>query len=319
MKTNGISVIVPVYNVAEYLPDCIESLKNQKLDTIEFMLIDDGSPDMSPILCEQAALEDDRFCVIHKHNGGQSATRNVGISICEAEYIAFVDSDDYVIGQPFEYALNLNKQEQADIICMEYTSNIDEKQISSEAYTVKEYSASQVYDLLCKRSFSDSPWNKLFNRELFENQYFDVGILNEDFLLLIKLLQNDIKVATSNYIGYFYRLHSGSTTGSGFKQNMIDALYNAYFVWKNVPYKECEKAVEEYFLYKILMFLINMPENYIKNNDENYKFVVEHLRKLRDKIAFTSLSKRDKLLLKLFSYKPLLAKLSVDFFMKMKG
>jgi len=317
-----ISVIVPVYNVDKYLPRCLKSLQEQTLDSIEFLLIDDGSPDCSPEVCEEMALSDDRFCVIHKPNGGQSATRNVGISISQGGYLAFVDSDDYVLNQPFEYAYNLAKDSDAHIVCMENLYGFEESSqtiINNTAFKTNKFSAPKVYDDLLRRKFSDSPWNKLFKKSLFNTQMFDVGKLNEDFLLLSKLLKNDITVLTTNYIGYYYRLHEGSTTGSGFKQNMIDALYNAHYVWKNVPYSECINATEEYFLYKILMFLINMPKSYMKEHNKDYMFAMEHLNMLKTKIKHVSLSQRDKLLLRLFLYQPILTKIFVDNYMKMKG
>ena len=317
-----VSVIVPIYNVEKYLPRCLESLQEQTLDSIEFLLIDDGSPDCSPEMCEEMALSDDRFCVIHKPNGGLSATRNVGISVSDGEYLAFVDSDDYVLNQPYEYAYNLTKNSDAHIVCMEnlygFDGNVQTVNNNTE-FEIKEYSASMVYDALCRRRFSDSAWNKLFKKSLFNTQMFDVGKLNEDFLLLSKLLKNDITVLTSNYIGYYYYLHEGSITGSGFKKNMIDALYNAHYVWENVPYSECINATEEYFLYKILMFLINMPKGYIKDKNKDYMFAMEHLTALRTKIKHVSLSRRDKLLLKLFLYQPIPTKIFVDNYMKMKG
>jgi len=314
-----ISVIVPVYNVEKYFPRCLESLKLQSYRKIEFILVDDGSPDNSPVMSEEIALEDDRFCVIHKPNGGQSRARNTAIGISSGKCISFVDSDDYVINEPFEYAFKLIVSENADIVTMENLCGDDGEQVKKEQGIddkTEKLTSYEVYNKLCMRAFSDSPWNKLFRRDLFENQYFDEGVLNEDFLLLVKLLKKKPSILTSNYIGYYYFLHAGSTTGSGFKKNMIDALYNAHFAYRNIPSLECKKSATEYFLYKILMFLVNMPIEYIKDNNDDYLFAYKNLKKLRKKINKTTLSLRDRTLLNMFCICPRITKKIVDKYMK---
>ena len=93
-----ISIIVPVYNVEQYLAECIESIKDQSLTDIEIILVDDGSPDNSGAICDDYARKDDRIRVIHKKNGGLSSARNAGLEVAIGEYIGFVDSDDWVEG-----------------------------------------------------------------------------------------------------------------------------------------------------------------------------------------------------------------------------
>lgn len=110
-----VSVIVPVYNVEKYLDRCVESLQNQSLEEIEIILVDDGSPDKCPELCDGYAKKDSRISVIHKENGGLGYARNSGLKIATGEYVAFVDSDDYVSLDAFEKLYTEAKKEKAEI------------------------------------------------------------------------------------------------------------------------------------------------------------------------------------------------------------
>ena len=105
METATISIIVPVYNIIEYLPRCVESLRKQTYDKIEILLVDDGSTDGTAELCDKLAVEDVRIRVFHKQNGGSSSARNLGIQEATGEYLGFVDSDDYVEPDMYERLL----------------------------------------------------------------------------------------------------------------------------------------------------------------------------------------------------------------------
>ena len=102
-----ISVIVPVYNVEKYLDNCVESIVNQTYKDLEIILVDDGSPDNCPAMCDEWAKKDSRIRVIHKENGGVSSARNIGLDNVTGEYIGFVDSDDYLESNMYELLLQL--------------------------------------------------------------------------------------------------------------------------------------------------------------------------------------------------------------------
>ncbi|MBQ9782222.1 MAG: glycosyltransferase family 2 protein [Clostridia bacterium] len=112
-----ISVIVPVYNVQKYLPRCIESILNQSYKDIELILVDDGSPDNTGEICDYYAKKDSRVVVIHKENGGVSSARNAGLNIAKGKFINFVDSDDYIPNDSLENLINLQKENDADLVC----------------------------------------------------------------------------------------------------------------------------------------------------------------------------------------------------------
>ena len=102
-----ISIIVPIYNIAEYASECIQSLINQTYKNIEIILVDDGSTDHSPVICDEFAEQDERIKVIHKRNGGLSDARNAGLDVATGEYIGFVDGDDWVDEDMYETLYHL--------------------------------------------------------------------------------------------------------------------------------------------------------------------------------------------------------------------
>lgn len=115
-----ISIVVPVYNVEKYLERCVESIRNQSLNDIEIILVDDGSSDLCPQLCDKYALEDDRIRVVHKKNGGLSSARNAGMKIARGKYIGFVDSDDSVLPTMYEEMLQVIQKEDVDFVMSDY-------------------------------------------------------------------------------------------------------------------------------------------------------------------------------------------------------
>lgn len=316
-----LSVIVPVYNTLQFLPACLTSIQQQKYEPMEVILVDDGSPDDSGKFCDEFASKDPRFQVIHKPNGGISSARNAGIEAATGDYITFIDSDDILVGQPYQHLLE-NTEEDVDIFCMaRYASreiHHDVSHLNDRTVTEKLLQNEEIYSGLCDRTLSDAVWDKIFKRELFEELRFDQGVLNEDFLLMLKLLMKyPVTMKCSDYVGYYYYLRQGSITGSGFKQNMIDSLYNAEFAYANAP-EACKTSALSYFLHRILMFLVNMPATYIAENNRDYAFAMEHLRRQRKSIGGTKLSLRDKTLLNLYCVAPGFAKGCSDLYLGKK-
>ena len=111
-----LTVVVPVYNMERYLPRCVESLQNQTVKDIEIILVDDGSPDQCPLLCEEYAKKDKRIRVIHKKNGGLSSARNAGLDAASGKYLAFLDADDSVEPSMYEELLEVIIRENIDFV-----------------------------------------------------------------------------------------------------------------------------------------------------------------------------------------------------------
>lgn len=182
-----ISVIVPVYKVEEYLDKCVESIVNQSYKNLEIILVDDGSPDNCPQMCDAWAKRDKRIRVIHKQNGGLSDARNAGLEIATGEFIGFIDSDDYVLPNMYEALYKALKDNDADIsMCSFKQLDIDGKEREKSKNIV--YTKNEVLDRGAAINKLFDPvyaayviaWNKLYKRQIFENIRYPIGRIHED-------------------------------------------------------------------------------------------------------------------------------------------
>lgn len=209
-----ISVIVPVYNVKEYLGECIRSIQKQTYKNIEILLIDDGATDGSAEICEQYAKEDNRIKVIHQKNKGLSGARNTGICQAKGEYIAFVDADDMVKPQFIEILFNMTQLHQADIAVCGYTRDTTayintgpEKSVQSSKLTAEE----MLKQWHGKRAHLETVvWNKLYARKVLENMQFEEGTAHEDILISHLLIRRADYIAVTTEQLYCYRKRPNS-------------------------------------------------------------------------------------------------------------
>lgn len=204
-----ISVIVPVYNVENYLPKCLETISQQTFKNIEIIIIDDGSTDDSGKICDEFATGELRAKVFHKKNGGLSSARNFGISKSKGDYLAFIDSDDYVSKDFIEKLYFAAIDTGAEIVICGYNNTKPgEKILTGRKSTI---------DLLTKQeNIEILTWNKLYARRLFIDCKieFPVGKKHEDTLTTYKLLAAASKVAYITDNLYHYRERANSITGS---------------------------------------------------------------------------------------------------------
>ncbi|MBR1932715.1 MAG: glycosyltransferase family 2 protein [Prevotella sp.] len=205
-----LSVVIPVYRVEDTLDRCVESIVSQSFRELEIILVDDGSPDSCPQLCEEWARRDDRIIVVHKQNGGLSDARNAGIEVAKGERITFVDSDDFVDVNTFEQLMPLVAQ--ADVV--EYPiywhyGAAEQRvcQFGNHTYThmadywLKGYAYGHTY--AC---------NKIFRRSLFSDVRFPKGKVFEDAWTLPLLLKKAQRVVTSDQGLYYYCQNSQGIT-----------------------------------------------------------------------------------------------------------
>lgn len=229
-----ISIIVPVYNVEKYLNKCINSILNQTFEDYELILVDDGSTDNSSRICDEYAKIDDRIKVIHKINGGLSSARNMGIENSCGEYIAFIDSDDYIHPQMIEILYNNIKMYQADISICNY-ENVKE----NEAYNkiifkdfklidreIKEYTNIDALKELDNKNvlIFTIACNKLYKKQLFNNVRYKEGKIHEDEFIIHELLYYSSKIVYTNKKLYYYFMREGSITKSKYSISRIDLL-----------------------------------------------------------------------------------------------
>ncbi|HEM5271555.1 TPA: glycosyltransferase family 2 protein [Streptococcus suis] len=234
-----ISIIVPVYNVENYLDECIQTVLAQTYSNWELLLINDGSTDSSGTICDDYAKSDERIRVIHKNNGGLSDARNAGIDNCTGEYITFLDSDDGIREDFLETCLTTAIQHDVDIVIGHFFIWDENQQTfyyfveQSQKDTIELISAQEALNRqVVWKNFNTAPfvvaWGKVFKATLFNTIRFPKGKVFEDEYTIHKALLKSDSVALINKEFYMYRRHGNSIMTSDFSLskvlNNIEAL-----------------------------------------------------------------------------------------------
>lgn len=199
-----VSVIIPVYKVEKYLNRCIESVVKQTYENLEIILVDDGSPDRCPQMCEEWKQKDSRIKVIHKKNGGLSDARNVGLESMTGRYVTFIDSDDYVHPQFIECLYSSIYNYDADIVACEYQEvNADAVVKEMEVIDCKKIQLKQLNEIT-HVTIAINVWNKMYKKELFDIIRFPVGKIHEDVGIWWELMFYAKKIIAIPQKLYFY-------------------------------------------------------------------------------------------------------------------
>ena len=224
-----ISVIIPVFNVEEYLQRCLDSIVSQTYGNFEAILIDDGSPDNCPQICDYYKEQDCRFQVIHQPNQGLSAARNHGLDVAKGEYVTFIDSDDWVSVDYLSELHSLIKNTQADIAIASHqlTTTFPAKGKKTKA-AIKSYTRQEaLFELIAKQN---QPFviscGKLYRKKLFNNIRFPIGKYHEDEYTSHHLINEASKISYSNKVLYFYYQRPDSITKQSHRSDAIDAFEN---------------------------------------------------------------------------------------------
>lgn len=230
-----ISVIVPVYNVERYLKRCIESIINQTYKDLEIILVDDGSTDSSGNICDEYKKIDKRISVIHKKNGGLSDARNEGLKVVTGTYIAFVDSDDFLDLDMYEYMQKNIEKENADIVICGTKIDYDNgKIIVKSSKKLEEFDTKRaLIELNSFKTFDMSVWNKLYKKSVIDRIMFPVGKKSEDYFVMYRYFDRAQKVVVLPEAKYHYIQRENSISrgkeitydyieGSKSQKNFID-------------------------------------------------------------------------------------------------
>lgn len=259
-KNEKISIIVPVYKSEKYLNRCVESLIHQTYNHIEIILVDDGSPDECPKMCDNWADKDSRIKVIHKENGGAFSARFAGIATAEGDYIGFVDSDDWVEADMYEYLLSLIKKYSADVANIKLL-NVEGKDSPDNQNPIEKVSTFDFAGIL-ENMNSEGFWslcNNLYKKELFAgipNGLPTDLVFSEDMLMNYFLYKQVKTMAASNLIKYYYYRHSESAIAGELNYSIVDDAVLAYNIIdadmdKNssiYPYSVAMKITNDLFL-----------------------------------------------------------------------
>ncbi len=218
-----ISVIVPVFNVEQYLERCIQSLVKQTYRPIEIILVDDGSTDTSGIICDEWSGKDNRIRVVHKSNGGLSSARNSGIEVAKGTYFGFVDSDDFVSEDMYERLHTVIRLYNSDVACCSTVlfSNEDTLITSNkEPYTYEMDDLGFYSDCIsCKNGNGVGVCNKLFKKEIFNDIRFKEGIYVEDYYTFPDIVDKIQRAVMISFPGYFYFQRSSGITRNFYRSS----------------------------------------------------------------------------------------------------
>lgn len=305
-----ISVIVPVYNMEKYLEKCVRSILDQDYKDIELILVDDGSKDSSPQLCDEFAKQDERIKVIHKANGGQGSARNMGLDIAKGEYISLIDSDDWVEPDMYTNLLSIAEENNADLAICEVALNeedgsvLKKKRVNGTLVMTKDEAFSHRFD--GSEIVTDSPCNKLYKKELFENLRYPENRLLEDSALMYLILDRVTVVVSSEKVGYNIRCDSSSVSRRKYNRKRCDTIITytemADFISSREEYKKFVPTVNSYIAGAIFF---NAGEMY-SVDFEGKKEAEEHIKKCAKELLASgrALSSKNKLLLNLIATSP---------------
>ena len=208
-----ISVIVPVFNVAGYLPQCVDSILSQDYGNLEVILIDDGSTDGSGEICDRYAALDSRVRAIHQKNGGAAAAKNAGLRLATGEYLAFADSDDYLEPGAYGFLMKILLENGADAVQGSfrevYRNRAEEQRISEEILEGYDYLLRFPKDFSCALL-----WNKLYRRALFDGVFFEEGHKIDDEYFTYQGFLQPRKVVRMDRVVYNYRKRASSVMSS---------------------------------------------------------------------------------------------------------
>lgn len=239
-----ISVIVPIYKVEKYLDKCINSIINQTYKNLEIILVDDGSPDKCPQICDEYAKKDGRIKVIHKPNGGLSDARNAGMKIASGGYISFIDSDDWIELNMLESLYeNINKTNSDIASCgvkMVWDDGRPDQILTNlNGYCILNNTEDALNSLISTEHLIQTVWNKLYKKQIIQDIFFPVGKINEDEYWTWRAIAASSKVVCIDTPLYNYRQRSGSIMQGGEKFNpllVIEASCEKYdYIEKNFP------------------------------------------------------------------------------------
>lgn len=274
-----ISVIIPVYNVEQYLHECVDSVLGQTYQNFEIILVNDGSTDSSGMLCEEYAEQDDRIRVIHKENGGASAARNVGLDMMKGEYVYFLDSDDWLDNKAFEKILKIMHKENADVVFFDAYA-VDETQgIRTKEY----YSHKKVYtsgkgtvimeELLSNKEFHVTPWHMFFKKTFLEKEkiQFVEGIIYEDMIFAYQVFSTADRVAYIPEYLYSRRFRANSVMTSEIKEKNFKSACEVYYQVRDYSKNILTNGGNKGYIARCAYNVLNIYEKIGKEDKQKFR------------------------------------------------
>ena len=300
-----LSIIVPVYNVEQYLPRCLDSILAQTFTDFEVIAVDDGSPDNCGQILDEYAQKDNRIKVIHKENGGVSSARNVALDVAQGEYIGFVDPDDYISCDMYEHLYNEAVAGNYDVVQCNYelvgfagasTRILDH--IQDCVYT-KETSMDAFFDNIIRYNV----WNKIFRAELVsENRFSEELSIAEDKLFIFEILQKANRIKVTKQYCYYYVKSNTSVYNSDISEKRFDDLKVLDIISES---NSCIYNCESFFnhcaiVYLNILFRILGSQKYLEKLPE----LIKRVQYVKRAILKGNFSKKEKMFTFMLSITP---------------
>lgn len=286
-----LSVIIPVYNACKHIEKCLLSVLNQNIDSLEIIIVDDGSTDGSYEECLKLSNTDSRIVLLKQGNLGQSSARNSGLNICKGKYITFVDSDDEVLPDTYPKNLEiLQNSNEIDIVCFPYIFPYNQEKNATymqETFVVR--NEFEIMKALVSQKINHAPWNKIYRRKVFDKLRFLQGRIYEDTYLMAQLAENDYCVFCSSFGAYAYNVWQNSTMTSSVSQ---------------------KKNIDKFIAYERLLRVLSKYEKLMRYRYYTLYYswcllsaiwVFRHTAEVEDKLFLSSLDEFEKLPLNLTS------------------
>ena len=302
VNNNLVSVIVPVYNVKNYLQKCLSSIINQTYTNLEIILVDDGSNDGSEKICETFAAKDERITVYHIKNSGQASARNYALDRCRGDYIAFVDSDDIAKENNIETLLNLAELYNTGLAVsptQKFNENLSFE--NEEIYTGCASKIAAVKNLLYQKFiFHTGPHAKIYKRELFDGVRFPAGLIYEDLATIYKLFLKCRRIAFTGEKLYAYRIRQGSTMRQNYSPRMLSCIPVSQQLYKDIStkYPDLEQAAASRAFSVNRSIYLQLPHD----RKQERKQVWQEMKKYRKTVIFDSHARKRERLAALLSY-----------------
>ena len=285
------SVIIPVYKVEAYLRQCVDSVLAQTFTDFEIILVDDGSPDRCPMMCDEYAEVDKRITVIHKKNGGLSSARNAGMRVAAGKYVVFLDSDDYWSSMTaLDNIYTLANSCDFDIISLKYVKyyqSTDQFDSFCDTFAEKDFTSTNYVErlgqLISRQLYDTCAWNKVFKRQLMEvrDLYFTDGIISEDLDWAARLCLTASSIGIVEAPVHVYRKgRPGAITSSWRYKTLVD-IKGSIQRSLNYPHKNMDQVfMNAYYSYLAYQYVIWLAGSVLVKDKEK-KPLIKEMYKLR--------------------------------------
>lgn len=282
-----ITIIVPIYNVEDYLQRCVDSILIQTYKNIEIILVNDGSPDNCGAICDKYTKIDSRVKVLHKKNGGLSDARNAGLGIAQGDYVTFVDSDDWISNEYIDKLHKLLKNYNADIsICNFIKTSQEDVQGDGSEEVIYEYSNNQALMKFFDEFYIQMviACGKLYKMKLFKEIRFPIGKLHEDEFTTYKLIFNADKIVLTTDQLYYYWQRKDSIMGTGFNMkgrfDVIEAYKERAAFFKEIGMEDASNKTYRALFYICMDINRHLHEVDDVNTKEQFISIFKELREV---------------------------------------